>query len=269
MAEPVISLCRSLTIGARTAHVPPQFKVSARAARRAAFAFAHHVCGCRAHRQTGAQPGGSSAAGQAGTAGQFARRQSASNAELVGGRSGGAAGAARSAGHRFPAPTAGAAAGAGVEVHPVAPGAGQDVPTTGPAGGSHHRLACRGHPSLDRPAGRAAMNALPITRSRSAEIFITSPSVLAGTGRTLVGLRWCIGLVVTARQPAPPQRLLQPGGCAPGPLEDQKGCRSRAEGAGGGTLHRGGEARRRMPAVLVGRFVRQAVIGFPGEVRHG
>ena len=109
----------------------------------------------------------------------------------------------------------------------------------------------------------------PKTPAQVAGIFITSFGAACRAGCTVFALRLCIGPLVPARQMVAAQCLMQPFGGVPGfPADGMRG-RSQAGGAGGRTLHRCSTAHRRMPAVLVGRLVRQAVIGFPGEVHHG
>ena len=252
MEEPVTSLGRSLKTDARTVHVPLQFSIQSRAACRAVLSFVPLVPGWATRCQAGGVPGRSSAAGPA-------ARQAASA------RSGGAA----PAGHRFPAPATGAVAGAGVEVHPLAPGAGPDVSAAGSAGGPHHRLACGGRSPLDRPAGRPAVNCIPKTIPHAAGIFITS-SVMAGRASCNgSALRRCMMPLVPARQVTAPLCLMAPIGGAPGPIAHQMGGRCEAGCAGRWTPQRGGKAHRRITAVQVGRLVRQTVIGFPGEIHHG
>ena len=254
MEEPVTSLGRSLKTDARTVHVPLQFSIQSRAACRAVLSFVPLVPGWATRCQAGGVPGRSSAAGQA--------ARQASSARCGGG-------AADPSCHWFLAPATGAVAGAGVEVHPLAPGAGPDVSAAGPAGGPHHRLACGGRSPLDRPAGRPAVNFIPKTISHAARVFITSPNVAGRASCNVFTLRLCMRPLVPARQVTPPLCLMAPIGGAPGPFADQMGGRCEAGCAGRWTPNRGGKAHRRIPAVQVGRLVRQTVIGFPGEIHHG
>lgn len=113
------------------------------------------------------------------------------------------------------------------------------------------------------------MNDRPKTIPHVSGIFITSFGMACRASCTVFALRLCIGPLAPARQLTAPQRLKAPIGGAPCLLADQMGGRCEAGCAGGWTPHRGGKAHRRIPAVQVGRLVRQTVIGFPGEVHHG
>lgn len=262
--------------GARTAHVPLRLTLPARAARRAVSQFIVSLDRCTACRTACCEAAGDQGCGSAARPTacdrRVARRQSApvaQGARAVRCSTGVGVSTAGLAGHRVLAPATGAVAGAGVEVHPLAPGAGPDVSAARQAGGPHHRLACRGHPPVDRPAGRPAMTSPLKTFPQRTEIFITSIEQAGRPSRKVLALRRCIGPVETARQLTAAQRLFTPLGGAPGLPADPLGGRNQAGGAGGCTLHRGGKAHRRIPAMRVGRVTRQAVIGFPGEVHHG